>query len=42
MNILCEADKVACDQFAKDFEALNENMRLEIEQDRFEEQGINP
>lgn len=42
MNILCEANKVACDQFAKDFEVLNENMRQEIEKDRFEEQGINP
>jgi hypothetical protein len=32
MDILCEADKAACDQFVKDFEALNEQMRQYIEQ----------
>ncbi len=32
MNILCESDKAACDQFARDFEALNEQMRQYIEQ----------
>ncbi len=32
MSILCEAEKVACDQFAKDFEALNEQMQQYIEQ----------
>jgi hypothetical protein len=42
MIIFCEADKPACDQFTKDFEEINETMRLEIEKDRFEEQGISP
>jgi hypothetical protein len=32
MNVLCEAEKTACDQFVKDFEALNEQMRQAIEQ----------
>lgn len=34
MDILCESDKTACDQFAKDFETLNEQMRQYIEQQR--------
>jgi hypothetical protein len=34
MDILCEADKAACDQFVKDFETLNEQMRQYIEQQR--------
>jgi hypothetical protein len=32
MDVLCEAEKAACDQFVKDFEALNEQMRQAIEQ----------
>ena len=31
MNILCEADEAACDQFVRDFETLNEQMRQYIE-----------
>lgn len=34
MDILCEADKAACDQLVRDFEALNEQMRQYIEQQR--------
>jgi hypothetical protein len=41
-EILCESDEAACDQLKKDFEELNNQMRLEIEKERFEEQGINP
>lgn len=41
-EILCEADEAACDQLRKDFEELNNQMRLEIEKERFEEQGISP
>jgi hypothetical protein len=33
MDILCEADQAACDQFVRDFEALNEQMRQFIQQD---------
>jgi len=32
MNVRCEADKAACDQFVRDFEALNDAMRKAIEQ----------
>ncbi len=32
MNILCEAEKATCDQFVRDFNALNEQMRQYIEQ----------
>lgn len=32
MDVLCEAEKAACDQFVKEFEALNEQMRQAIEQ----------
>jgi len=32
MSIRCEADKVACDQFYRDFELLNEQMRQSLEQ----------
>jgi rubrerythrin len=32
MNILCEAEKTACDQFTNDFEVLNEQMQQFIEQ----------
>jgi len=34
MDILCEAEKAACDQFVKDFDALNEQMRQAIEQQK--------
>jgi hypothetical protein len=34
MDILCEAAKAACDQFVKDFETLNEQMRQYIEQQK--------
>jgi hypothetical protein len=34
MDILCEAEKAACDQFVKDFETLNEQMRQAIEQQK--------
>ena len=34
MNIRCEAEKEACDQFVRDFEALNEQMRQYIEQQK--------
>ena len=34
MDILCEAETAACDQFLKDFEALNEQMRQAIEQQK--------
>ena len=36
MSVRCEADKAACDQFVRDFETLNEQMRKSLEQ------GINP
>ncbi|HEU0294082.1 MAG TPA: hypothetical protein VFR47_15175 [Anaerolineales bacterium] len=36
MTIRCEADKASCDQFVRDFEALNEQMRKALEQ------GANP
>ncbi|HSK86707.1 MAG TPA: hypothetical protein VK880_00010 [Anaerolineales bacterium] len=39
MSILCEADKAACDQFGRDFEALNEQMRKFIEQDKLTQQA---
>ena len=34
MDVRCEADKTPCDQFARDFEALNDQMREFIEQDQ--------
>jgi len=34
MDVLCEAEKAACDQFVKDFEALNQQMRQAIEQQK--------
>ena len=34
MDVLCEAEKTACDQFIKDFQALNEQMRQAIEQQK--------
>ena len=34
MDILCEAEKSACDRFVKDFEALNEQMRQAIQQQK--------
>ncbi len=47
MNIHCEADKAACDQFVRDFEKLNEDMRKYIEKDQLRKyleqlQGNNP
>jgi hypothetical protein len=32
MDIRCEAEKAACDQFVREFDALNEQMRQFIEQ----------
>jgi len=34
MNILCEAEKEACDKFSQDFETLNEEMRKYILKDQ--------
>ena len=34
MDVLCEAERDACDQFVKDFEILNEQMRQAIEQQK--------
>jgi alkanesulfonate monooxygenase SsuD/methylene tetrahydromethanopterin reductase-like flavin-dependent oxidoreductase (luciferase family) len=34
MNVRCEAEKAACDQFVRDFEALNEQMLQYIEQQK--------
>lgn len=34
MSIRCEAEKTACDQFVRDFEALNEQMIQYIEQQK--------
>ena len=34
MDVLCEAEKASCDQFVKDFEILNEQMRQAIEQQK--------
>ena len=31
MDVRCEAEKAACDQLQRDFEALNENMRKAME-----------
>lgn len=39
MDVLCEADKAACDQFVTDFEALNEQMQKAIEQDQLTKQA---
>jgi len=36
MSVRCEADKASCDQFVRDFESLNEQMRQSLEQ------GISP
>ena len=48
MSIHCEADKVVCDQFVRDFEKLNEDMREYIEKDQLRkyleqlQEGTNP
>lgn len=34
MDVRCEAEKAACDQLQRDFEALNENMREAMEAGR--------
>jgi hypothetical protein len=39
MDVRCEADKEPCDQFVRDFEALNEQMRKFIEQDQLTKQA---
>ncbi len=33
MSVLCQADKVACDQLVRDFQQLNEQMRQAIKSD---------
>ena len=39
MDVKCEAAKGACDQFVRDFEALNEQMRKFIEQSQLTKQA---
>lgn len=39
MATKCEADKAACDQFVRDFEELDEQMRQFIEQDQLTKQA---
>ena len=34
MDVRCEAEKAACDQLQRDFEALNESMRAAMEADQ--------